>query len=127
MEAFCYRKKKAQKAQAPHSSQGTSGYSSRGSEKSSASSETQELFMLLRHLAASTMLGVVGSVTHPYTIIGSTTTSQSSTLGPRSPPSSGTYPCYLDLGASFYMTPHSAHRSSLGPYPHYTIHTTDGS
>jgi hypothetical protein len=40
VEAFCYRKKKAQKAQARCSSQGTGGTGSRGSERSSAGSET---------------------------------------------------------------------------------------
>jgi hypothetical protein len=45
VEAFCYRKKKAQKAQAHRSSQGTGG-SSRGSE-SSAGSETRVLLLLL--------------------------------------------------------------------------------
>jgi hypothetical protein len=40
VEAFCYRKKKAQKAQAHHSSQGTGGTGSGGSERSSAGSET---------------------------------------------------------------------------------------
>jgi hypothetical protein len=47
VEAFCYRKKKAQKAWARHSSQGTSATGSRGSKRSSAGSETQEILMLL--------------------------------------------------------------------------------
>jgi hypothetical protein len=63
MEAFCYRKKKAQKTQAYHSSQGTDGSSYRGSERSSAGSETQELLMLLHRIIASTLSGAVGSVT----------------------------------------------------------------
>jgi hypothetical protein len=40
VEAFCYRKKKAQTRRA---SQGTCGTGSRGSERSSAGSETQEI------------------------------------------------------------------------------------
>jgi hypothetical protein len=88
------RKKKAQKARARHSSQGTSGSSSRGSKRVSASSETQELIMLLRHLAASTSSGVVGSVTQSSALTGSATASQSFTLGPPFAPSLGTYHWY---------------------------------
>jgi hypothetical protein len=49
VEAFCYRKKKAQ---ACRSSQGTG---SRGSERSSTGSKTKEILMLLHRLAASTL------------------------------------------------------------------------
>jgi hypothetical protein len=127
VEAFCNRKK-AQKAQARRSSQSTVGSSSGGSERSSAGSETQELLMLLRHLAASTSSGVVDSVTQPSTLTDSATASQSSTLGPPSAPSPGTYPWYLDSDAFFYMTPHSAHLSSLhSSYRHCMVHTNDGS
>jgi hypothetical protein len=125
VEAFCYRKKKAQKAQAHRSSQGTG---SRGSERSSAGSETHEILMLLRRLEVSTSSGVVGSVTQPSALIGLATASQSSALGPPSAPSLGTDPWYLDSGTSFHMTPHSAHLSSLRPsYRHCTVHTADGS
>jgi hypothetical protein len=127
VEAFCYRKKKAQKAQARCSSQGTGGFSSGGSELSFAGLETQEIFMLLRRLAASTSSGVVGSVTQSSVLTGSTTASSSSTLGSPSAPSPYTYPWYLDSGASFHMTPHSAHLSSLCPYRHCIVHTADGS
>jgi hypothetical protein len=82
VEAFCYRKKKAQKAHACRSSHGTSGTGSEGSERSSAGSETQEILMLLCHLATSTSSGVAGSVTQPSTPTGSATASQSSALGP---------------------------------------------
>jgi hypothetical protein len=75
VEAFCYRKKKAQKAQARHSSQGTGGTSSGGSERSSVGSETHEILMLLRRLAASTSSGAAGSVTQPSTPTGSATAS----------------------------------------------------
>jgi hypothetical protein len=112
VEAFYYRKKKAQKAQARRSSQGTGGSSFGGSDMSSAGSETQELLMLLRCLVASTSSGAVGSVTQFSALIGSATASQSSTLGPPSALSPGTYPWYLDSSASFYMTPHSGLRSS---------------
>jgi hypothetical protein len=111
VEAFCYKKKKAQ---ARCSSQVLVVLVLEDL-RSYASSETHEFLMLLRCLVASTPLGAVGSVT------------QSSTLGPPSTPS-GTYPWYLDSGASFHMTPHSAHLSSLHPsYHHCIIHTTDGS
>jgi hypothetical protein len=50
VEAFCYKKKKAQKAQAHRSSQGTGGTCSGGSDRSSAGSETQEILMLLLSL-----------------------------------------------------------------------------
>jgi hypothetical protein len=49
-------------------------------------------------------------------------------LGPPSAPSSGTDPWYLDSGASFHMTPHSTHLSTLCfSYLHCTIHTAHGS
>jgi hypothetical protein len=64
--------------------------------------------MLLRCLAASTSVGVVGSVTQFFALTGSATTSQSSTLGPPSAPSLSTCPWYFDSSASFHMTPHSA-------------------
>jgi hypothetical protein len=125
VEAFCYRKKKAQ---AHRSSQGTGGTSSGGTERSSASSETQEILMLLHHLAASMSTGDVGIVTQSSALIGSALTSQSSTLGPPTAPSPGTYSWYLDSSASFHMTPHSAHLSSLRPSScHCIVHTVDGS
>jgi hypothetical protein len=127
VESFCYRKKKAQKTQAHRSSQGTDGSSSGGSERRSAGSETHELLMLLRCPATSMWSGSVGSVTQSSALIGSATASQSSTLGPHSAPSLGTYPWYLDSGASFHMTPHYGHLSSLRPYCHCIVHTADGS
>jgi hypothetical protein len=127
VEAFCYRKKKAQKAQTHRSSQGTGSTGSGGSERSSVGSETQEILILLCRLAASTSSGAVGSVTQPSAFTGSATASQSSALGSPSAPS-GTAPWYLDSGASFHMTPHSAHLSTLRPsYRHCTAHTVDGS
>jgi hypothetical protein len=49
-------------------------------------------------------------------------------LRPPSAPSLRTDPWYLDSGASFHMTPHSAHLSALRPsYHHYTVHTIGGS
>jgi hypothetical protein len=75
--------------------------SSRGSERSSVGSETQELLMILHHLMASTSGRAVGSVTQSSALIGSITTYQSSTLGPPSAPSSGTFPWYLNSGAFF--------------------------
>jgi hypothetical protein len=48
--------------------------------------------MLLCRLAASTLLGAVGSVIQSSALTGSATASQSSTLGPPSAPSPGTYP-----------------------------------
>jgi hypothetical protein len=113
VEAFYYRKKKTQKAQVRRSSQGTGGTDFGGSEMSSAGSETQEILMLLHRLAASTSIGAVGIVTQSSALIGSATASQSSTLGPPTAPSLGTYSWYLDSGASFHMSPHSDHLSSL--------------
>jgi hypothetical protein len=84
--------------------------------------------MLLRCLAASTSIGVVGTVTQSSALIGSASASQSSTLGPPTTSSPGTYSWYLDSGTYFHMTPHSAHLSSLRPSSRYCIvHTTDGS
>jgi hypothetical protein len=83
--------------------------------------------MLLRRLAASTSSGATGSMTQPSALTISVTISQSSTLGPPSAPSSGT-PWYLDSGASFHMTPQSAHLSSSQPsYCHCIIYTADRS
>jgi hypothetical protein len=63
VDAFCYRKKKAQKAQARRSSQGTGGTGSGGFERSSIGSETHEILILFRHLVASTSSGAAGSMT----------------------------------------------------------------
>jgi hypothetical protein len=63
VEAFCYRKKKAQ---ARRSSQGTG---SGGSERSSAGSETQEILMLLCRLVASTSPGAAGTVTQSFVLL----------------------------------------------------------
>jgi hypothetical protein len=123
-EAFCYRKKKAQ---AHRSSQGTGGTGTGGSERSFTGSETQEILMLLHHFAASMSTGAIGIVTQSFALIGSAPTSQSSTLGPPTAPSPGTYSWYLDSDASFHMTPHSAHLSSLRPSHHCIVHTADGS
>jgi hypothetical protein len=127
VEAFCYRKKKAQKAQARCSSQGTGGTGSRGSERSSAGLEIQEILMLLHRLAASTSLGAAGSVTQPSAPTSSATASQSSALGRLFAPSPGTDHWYLDSGASFHMAPHSTHLFALCLYCHCTVHTTVGS
>jgi hypothetical protein len=110
VEAFCYKKKKAQDRR---SSQGTGGTGFGGSERTFADSETQEILMLFHRHAASTSTGAVGTVTRSSALIGSATAFQSSTLGPPTAPSPGTYSWYLDSGASFHMTPHSAHLSSL--------------
>jgi hypothetical protein len=121
-------KKKAQKAHARHSSQGTGGIGSGGSERSSAGSETQEILMLLHHLAASTSSGVADSMTRSSTPTSSATVSQSSALGPPSAPSPGIDPWYLDSDASFHMTHHSTHLSALrSSYRHCTVHIADGS
>jgi hypothetical protein len=96
VEVFCYSN---QKAQARRSSQGTG---SEGFVRSSTGSETQEILMLLCRLAAFTSRGAVGTVTQ-----------SSATLGPPTAPSLGTYSWYLDSCASFHMTPHSTHLSSL--------------
>jgi hypothetical protein len=83
--------------------------------------------MLLLRLVASTMSRAVVSLTRSSAPTGSTTASQSFALGPPSAPSSGIDPCYLDSGASFHMTPHSAHLFALCPsYHHCTVHTADG-
>jgi hypothetical protein len=75
VEAFCYKKKKAQKAQARHSSQGTSVTGSGGYESSSASLETQEIVMPLCRLVASMSSGAIGFVTQPSALTGSATAS----------------------------------------------------
>jgi hypothetical protein len=84
--------------------------------------------MLLHRLAASTSSGAVGSVTQPSALTCSATASQSSALGPPSTPSPGIDLSYLDLVASFHMTPHYAHFSALHhSYRHCTVHSIDGS
>jgi hypothetical protein len=47
--------------------------------------------MLLRRLAASTSTGAIGIVTQSSALIGSAIASQSSTMGPPTAPSPGTY------------------------------------
>jgi hypothetical protein len=83
--------------------------------------------MLLHRLVASTSPGAAGTVTQSSALIGFATASQSSTLGPPTTPSPGTYSWYLDSVASFHMAPHSTHLSSLRPSRHCIVHTTDGS
>jgi hypothetical protein len=84
--------------------------------------------VLLHRLVDSMSVGVVGSVTHTSALIDSATTSPTSNLGPHFAPSLGTYPWYHDSGASFHMTPHSAHLSSLHhSYHRCIVHTADGS
>jgi hypothetical protein len=68
--------------------------------------------MLLHRLVASTSPGAASTV-QSSAFIGSATASYSFTLGPPTAPSPDTYSWYLDSGASFHMTPHSAHLSSL--------------
>jgi hypothetical protein len=75
--------------------------------------------MLLHHLVTSTSIGAIGTVTQSSTLIGYDTASQSSTLGLPTAPSPGTYSWYLDSGASFHMTHHSAHLSILQPSSHH--------
>ena len=68
VEAFCFKKKKDQSRRggSGRASQGTGsagGPDTGGTQRSSAGSETQEMLMLLRHLAASAPSGAAGSVT----------------------------------------------------------------
>jgi hypothetical protein len=61
------------------------------------------------------------------TLTSSTTASQSSTSGPPSAPSPGTCPWYLDSGASFHMTHHSVHLSSMRhSYRYLAVQIDDG-
>jgi hypothetical protein len=101
VEAFYYRNKKAQ---ARRSSHGTDGSSSEGPKKSHAGSETQELLMLLHHLATSTSSGAIGVVTQSSVFTASATASQFSILGLTFTPSPYTYYWYLDSDAFFHMT-----------------------
>jgi len=68
VEAYCYKKKKAQSRRggSGRSSQGigsAGGSDIGGSQRSSACFETQEMLMLLRCLATSAPSGAVGSAT----------------------------------------------------------------
>jgi hypothetical protein len=68
VEAYCYKKKKAQSRRggSGRSSQGigsAGGSDTGGSQRSSACFETQEMLMLLRCLATSAPSGAVGSAT----------------------------------------------------------------
>jgi hypothetical protein len=65
-------------------------------------------------------------VTQSSALTDSATASQSSTLGPHTASSPGTFSWYLDSDASFHMTPHSAHLSSLRHSSrHCIVHTVD--
>jgi hypothetical protein len=66
-------------------------------------------------------------MTQSSALTGSATASQSFTLGPPSAPSLGSYPWYLDSGASFHMTPHYTHLSLHPSYRHCIVHTVDES
>nr|XP_034577566.1 uncharacterized protein LOC117841101 [Setaria viridis] len=102
VEAFYYRKKKAQSregqsrrggrsSQGPSAADGsarsslgasaTGGSDSGSPQRSSAGSETHEIIRLLSRLVTSTSPGAAGSVTQPSAPIGSAAASQSSTLG----------------------------------------------
>jgi hypothetical protein len=82
--------------------------------------------MLIHRLAASTSSGPVSAMTQPSALRSYDTTSQPSISGPLYAPS-GTYPWILDSGASFHMTLHFAHLSSLSSSRHLTAYTVDGS
>jgi hypothetical protein len=84
--------------------------------------------MLLCRLAASTPIGVAGSVTLSSSSTVSAAASQSSTEGPPSTPTPGTCPWILDSGASFHMTPYHTYFSSMSPLSRsLTVRTADGS
>ena len=149
MEAYCYRKKKAQSREGQsrrggRSSQGpsapagsarsslgasaTGGSGSGSPQRSSADSETQEIIRLLSRLVTSTSPGAAGSVTQPSAPIDSATASQSSALGSPSTSTPGICPWILDSGASFHMTPDCTCLSSIrSPPGSPTVHTADGS
>ncbi|WVZ93221.1 hypothetical protein U9M48_039219 [Paspalum notatum var. saurae] len=88
VEAFCYRKKKAQRSQTRPASQTSpasqpSASTSAGvSQRSSTDPVTQEMLMLLRRLAASSPFGTASIATLPAGSPGSAAASQSSTQGP---------------------------------------------
>ncbi|WVZ48897.1 hypothetical protein U9M48_000291 [Paspalum notatum var. saurae] len=88
VEAFCYRKKKAQRSQTRPASQTSlasqpSASTSAGvSQRSSTDPVTQEMLMLLRRLAASSPSGTASIATLPTGSSGSATASQSSAQGP---------------------------------------------
>ena len=129
VEAFCYRKKKAQRSQTRPASQTSlasqpSASTSAGvSQRSSTDSVNQEMLMLLRRLAASSPSGTASVVTLLSGSPGSAAASQSSTQGPP-----GTNTWILDSGASFHMTPDRTFLSSIqSPSQSLTVHTADGS
>ncbi|WVZ93213.1 hypothetical protein U9M48_039211 [Paspalum notatum var. saurae] len=91
VEAFCYRKKKAQRSQTrPASqtsqispaSQPSTSISAGVSQRSSTDPVTQEMLMLLRRFAASSPFGTASIATLPAGSPGSTAASQSFTQGP---------------------------------------------
>ncbi|WVZ60284.1 hypothetical protein U9M48_010330 [Paspalum notatum var. saurae] len=89
VEAFCYRKKKAQLRSQTSSSSQSSGSASAGvSQRSSTDPVTQEMLMLLRRLAAPSPSGTASVATLPAGSPGSAAASQSSTQGPPGPASS---------------------------------------
>jgi hypothetical protein len=124
VEAFCFKKKKAQ---AHRLSQCTGSTSTRGHEGISATIENM-LFMLLRRLATSTPMGSAGSVTQSSAPIGFAVVSQSSTERSLSTPTLGTCPWILDSSSSFHMTPYCTYLSSTSPSSRsLTVHTSEGS
>lgn len=124
MEAFCFKKKKAQ---AHRLSQCTGSTGTGGHQGISATTENM-LFMLLRCLAASTPTGAASSVSQSSAPIGSAAASQSSTERSLSTPTLSTCPWILDSSASFHMTPYCTYLSSMSPSSRSLIvHTSDGS
>ena len=119
-----YRKKKAHRSQVRQASQVSqaSGSASAGmSQRSSTDPVAQEMLMLLRRLAASSLSGTASVVTLPAGSPGSAAASQSSTQGPP-----GTNAWILDSGASFHMTPHHTFLSSMhSPSRSLTVHTAN--
>ncbi|WVZ61780.1 hypothetical protein U9M48_011597 [Paspalum notatum var. saurae] len=83
VEAFCYRKKKAQlRSQTSPGSQSSVSASAGASQRSSTDTVTQEMLMLLRRLAAPSPSGTASVATLPAGSPGSAAASQSFAQGP---------------------------------------------
>ena len=101
--------------------------SSQGSSKGtrSVSAAEQEVLALFRRLTIAAQASAPGTTAQSAS---ETTAQASCSAPPPPPPPSGTSsPWFLDSGASFHMTPHATHLSSLfSPDPPISVRTADG-
>ena len=115
-EKDCRKKQRDRSGRRGRRSFQGSGGSSTSQSTRSVSAAEQEVLALFRRLTTAAQASAQAS--------GHGTTAQASSSAP--PPSSISSPWFLDSGASFHMTPHATHLSSLSsPDPPISVRTAD--